>query len=117
MYEIFPQTKVSTGSRNVVLKFDGVNTSKLSMAEARRLCDSSCQCMGFNTTTNTLLTIGENAFQPHKQTYTFYSNIDETEFIDGQSTLFIKTKNKNFILFFGVLFTMLLSYIWWCMHS
>ena len=117
MYEIFPQTKVSNSSRNVVLKFQGVNTSNLSMAEARRLCDSSCQCMGFNATTNTLLTLGENAFQPHKQTYTFYSNIDDTEFIDGQSTLYLKIKNKNFYFILGVLFTILLTYIWWCRRS
>jgi len=117
MYEIFPQTKVSNGHRNVVLKFDGVNTSNLSMAEARRLCNSCAKCVGFNTTTNTLLTLGQDSFQPHKQTFTFYSNIDETEFIDGQSTLYLKTKNKNFVFIFGVLFTMLLAYIWWCRRS
>ena len=107
MYEIYPQTKVSENNKNVILQFDGVNTSALAMSEAKRLCDSSCKCAGFVVTTD----------KNGKQNYEFYSNVAQSEFINTQSTMYLKKGNSNYYLLMGMLFVVLLAFIWWCRRS
>lgn len=55
--------------------------------------------------------------EPYKQTFTFYSSINSTEFIDGQSTLYIKRSNPNYYLLLGVLLVTFLAFVWWCKRS
>ena len=150
MYELFPQTKVSNKGTNTILQFNGVNVRAIGMSEARRLCDSSSRCVGFNVTTNALselapttpptptpttppttTNVGDGgsgdgggieptdptAVEPYGQTFTFYSSINSTEFVDTQSTLYIKRSNPNYYLLLGVLLVTFLAFVWWCKRS
>lgn len=57
------------------------------------------------------------AVEPYGQTFTFYSSINSTEFIEGQSTLYIKRSNPNYYLLLGVLLVTFLAFVWWCKRT
>lgn len=104
MYELFPQTKIGEDSKNTILTFEGVDTSKISHSEAIRLCDSNSLCKGL------VKKVGPDG----DTQYTFYGNIASTEYVNDQSTLYLKKGSVNYIFVLGVLLVMFLVYIRLC---